>query len=120
MHKRKWISASETLFILLLLAIVVNPELRAFLLIADAIGIELVLLMFAAQMQNCWPVIQPAVHRARGLGTRMLRRAHATSAQAARCLIPNEGPWLAANAALILASSFVYALMSTRVIRYGV
>lgn len=118
MHKRKWISASEALCIVLLLVIVTNPELRAFLLIADAIGIELVLLMFVAQVQNCWPVIQPAVLRARGLGTRTLRRAHATSARAARCLIPNEGPWLAANAVLILASSFVYTLMSSRGIRY--
>lgn len=119
MHKRNWISASETLFILLLLAIVVNPELRAFLLIAEAIGIELVLLMFVAQMQNCWPVLQPAVLRVRDLAARMLQRTYAMSARAARCVIPNEGPWLAANAMLLMASSFVYTLMSSRGIRYG-
>ena len=120
MLKRKWVSASGSLCILILLMIVINPELRAFLFIADAIGIELVLLMFIAQIQNCWPMIQPPVLYVCDLCARMLTRAHAMSAWTARCLIPNDGPRLAANAVLIMGSSYVFAIMSTRVYRFGV
>jgi hypothetical protein len=52
MNSRAWINKSGTVAVLLLLLFVLNPELRAFLLVANFIGVDLMILLFAIQLRS--------------------------------------------------------------------
>lgn len=57
MLKFKWKVKSLTIVILVLSVLVLNPELRAFLLALDFLGADLVLLLLAGYINQYWPAI---------------------------------------------------------------
>jgi hypothetical protein len=57
MNRRPWIDRYGTVAVLLLLLLIVNPELRAFLWLANFIGLDLILLFLAIQLRNLLPAI---------------------------------------------------------------
>lgn len=57
MHKFNWKIKSVAITILALLVLVGNPELRAFLLVLDFLGADLVLLLLGGYINRYWPVI---------------------------------------------------------------
>lgn len=57
MPKLNWKNKSLAVAIVVLLVVVVNPELRAFLLILDFLGADLVLLLFGGYLHHYWSVV---------------------------------------------------------------
>ena len=51
MKLRPWINKYGTVAVLLMLLLVMNPELRAFLLLANFIGLDLMIFFIAIQLQ---------------------------------------------------------------------
>jgi hypothetical protein len=57
MNRRPWINRYGTVAVLLLLLLIMNPELRAFLLVANFIGLDLIMFFTAIQLRNLLPAI---------------------------------------------------------------
>jgi hypothetical protein len=57
MNRRPWINRYGTVAVLLLLLLVMNPELRAFLLLANFIGLDLMIFFVVIQLRNLLPAI---------------------------------------------------------------
>ena len=67
MNRHPWINRHGTVAVLLMLLLVMNPELRAFLLLANFIGLDLMIFLIAIQLQNLLPAIPPYPYRMRTL-----------------------------------------------------
>jgi hypothetical protein len=52
MNRRPWINKYGTVAVLLMVLLVMNPELRAFLLLANFIGVDLVMFFVVIQLQH--------------------------------------------------------------------
>ena len=59
MTKRRWQAHIGLIFLSLVLVAVLNPELRAALLIVDSIGLDLVVLLVATQLRVWAPFLYP-------------------------------------------------------------
>lgn len=57
MPKLNWKSKSLAATIVVMLIVVGNPELRAFLLILDFLGADLVLLLLGGYLHHYWPMV---------------------------------------------------------------
>jgi hypothetical protein len=57
MNRHPWINRYGTIAVLLLLLFVMNPELRAFLLGANFIGLDLMIFFIAVQLRYLLPAI---------------------------------------------------------------
>lgn len=57
MRKFNWKSKSLAITIAVLLVVAANPELRAFLLILDFLGADLVLLLLGGYLHHYWPMV---------------------------------------------------------------
>lgn len=57
MPKLNWKSKSLAVAIVVLLVVAGNPELRAFLLILDFLGADLVLLLVGGYLHHYWPMV---------------------------------------------------------------
>ena len=57
MNRRPWINRYGTVAVLLMLLLVVNPELQAFLLVANYIGLDLMIFFIAVQLRYLLPAI---------------------------------------------------------------
>lgn len=57
MNRRPWINRYGTVAVLLMLLFVMNPELRAFLLLANFIGLDLMIFFFVIQLRYTVPAI---------------------------------------------------------------
>jgi hypothetical protein len=53
----RWTNRYGTVAVLLMLLLVMNPELRAFLLLANFIGLDLMIFFFVIQLRNLLPAI---------------------------------------------------------------
>lgn len=58
MRKRSWKSVAKVLVAGIGIALVANPEMRAILFLADALGLEVVLLLIATQARNVVPLVK--------------------------------------------------------------
>lgn len=116
MNKRNWKSLAGAFVIAALLILVINPELRAFLLLADLIGIETVFLLFATQLRANWPLIAGYSRvAAKSFGRITIRMLDATRWWV-QGLLPPKGVWLTAEAVGIMCFSGLIAV-SNRVAR---
>lgn len=57
MPKLNWKSKSLAATIVVMLIVVGNPELRAFLLILDFLGADLLLLLLGGYLHHYWPIV---------------------------------------------------------------
>ena len=57
-----WINKYGTLAILLMLLVVVNPELQAFLLLTNFIGLDLMIFFIAIQLRFLLPAVLSIQH----------------------------------------------------------
>lgn len=57
MRKFNWKTKSLAIAIVVLLVVVGNPELRAFLLILDFLGADLVILLLGGYLHHYWPLV---------------------------------------------------------------
>jgi hypothetical protein len=57
MNRRPWINKCGSAVVLLLLLVVVNPELQAFLLVANYIGLDLMIFFIVVQLRYFLPVV---------------------------------------------------------------
>jgi hypothetical protein len=57
MNRRPWINRYGTVAVLLMLLFVMNPELRAFLLLANFIGLDLMIFFIVIQLRFLLPAI---------------------------------------------------------------
>jgi hypothetical protein len=57
MNRRPWINRYGTVAVLLMLLLVMNPELRAFLLLANFIGLDLMIFFIVIQLRYLLPAI---------------------------------------------------------------
>jgi hypothetical protein len=53
----RWINRYGTVAVLLMLLVVMNPELRAFLLLTNFIGLDLMIFFIVIQLRNLPPAI---------------------------------------------------------------
>ena len=63
MNRRPWINRYGTVAVLLMLLLVMNPEVRAFLLLANFIGLDLMIFFFVIQLQYLLPVIASTLNQ---------------------------------------------------------
>lgn len=64
MPKRPWKKYLGPAAFLMLLALVANPELRALLLVSQALGLEAVGLLVLLQLRMAWPLLAAALRAA--------------------------------------------------------
>jgi hypothetical protein len=57
MNRHPWINRYGTVAVLLMLLLVMNPELRAFLLLANFIGLDLMIFFIVIQLRYLLPAI---------------------------------------------------------------
>jgi hypothetical protein len=57
MKRQPWTNRFGTVAVLLMLLLVINPELRAFLLLANFIGLDLMIFLIVIQLQNLLPTM---------------------------------------------------------------
>jgi hypothetical protein len=57
MNRHPWINRYGTVAVLLMLLVVMNPELRAFLLLANFIGLDLMIFFIVIQLRYLLPAI---------------------------------------------------------------
>lgn len=57
MPKLNWKSKSLTVAFVVLLVVAGNPELRAFLLVLDFLGADLLLLLLGGYLHHYWPIV---------------------------------------------------------------
>ena len=57
MNRRPWINRYGTVVVLLMLLLVMNPELRAFLLLVNCIGLDLMIFFIVIQLRHLMPAI---------------------------------------------------------------
>ena len=87
------------LFVMLIA--VTNPELRALLMLAQALGAEMLMLMVWLQLRSFWPFVASYARRSRvALGVALCRAGYALRV-GLMGLLPREGLWLAGLAAII-------------------
>jgi hypothetical protein len=65
MNQRRWINRYGAAAILLMLVFVMNPELRAFLLIANFIGLDLMIFIVVLQLRYLLPAVPSFPHQMR-------------------------------------------------------
>jgi len=63
MKRRPWINRYGTAAVLLMLLLVMNPELRAFLLLANFIGLDLMIFFIVIQLRYLLPAIPLSPHQ---------------------------------------------------------
>jgi hypothetical protein len=63
MNRHPWINRYGTVAVLLMLLLVMNPELRAFLLLANFIGLDLMIFFIAIQLRYLLPAIPSNPHQ---------------------------------------------------------
>ena len=63
MNWRPWINRYGTVAVLLMLLLVMNPELRAFLLLANFIGLDLMIFFLAIQLRHLLPAIPSTLNQ---------------------------------------------------------
>jgi hypothetical protein len=61
-----WINRYGTVAVLVMLLLVMNPELRAFLLLANFIGLDLMIFFIVIQLQNLLPAIPSNLNQTGG------------------------------------------------------
>jgi hypothetical protein len=57
MKRHPWINRYGSVAVLLMLLLVVNPELQAFLLVTNYIGLDLMMFFIALQLRHLLPVV---------------------------------------------------------------
>jgi hypothetical protein len=63
MNRHPWISRYGTVAVLLMFLVVMNPELRAFLLLANFIGLDLMIFFIVIQLRYLLPAIPRYSHQ---------------------------------------------------------
>jgi hypothetical protein len=63
MNRHPWINRYGTVAVLLALFLVMNPEVRAFLLLANFIGLDLMIFFFVIQLRHLLPVITSTLNQ---------------------------------------------------------
>ena len=64
--KRSWKSYVGAGALAVALIFILNPEIRALRMLADAVGLEAILLMVIAQLRNYWPMLRVGFRLASG------------------------------------------------------
>ena len=93
MRRFNWKARSVAIALLLLLVLVCNPELRAFLLILDFLGADLVVLLFGAYINHYWPSIAFYLRPVSVFVANGARSACKTLRWIAYGLHPRDGQW---------------------------
>jgi hypothetical protein len=62
MNRRPWINKYGTVAVLLMLLLIMNPELRAFLLVTNFIGLDLMIFFIAIQLRFLLPALPSTQH----------------------------------------------------------
>ena len=62
MNPRPWINKYGTVAVLLMLLFIINPELRAFLLLTNFIGLDLMIFFIAMQLRYLLPAVPSIQH----------------------------------------------------------
>ena len=105
---RGWSIRLALLVATALLLVALNPEVRILLLLVDAIGIDVLLLMIAAQFGGWWSLAASASMFVLDRGMRLARRLGRVAAWWGLLIVPREGVWIAAGAlATAIGSLFV-------------
>lgn len=61
-HSNRWAAALVAAVVIVALALVVNPELRALLLFADSLGLDLLALLLATQLRHFGYALLPGAN----------------------------------------------------------
>jgi hypothetical protein len=61
-NRRPWINRSGTVAVLLMLLLIMNPELQAFLLVTNFIGLDLMIFFIAVQLRYLLPAVPSFPH----------------------------------------------------------
>lgn len=104
----QWRKILGRVIIFVLLLIVLQPELRATLLIVDLIGFDLFLLLCLAQVRSYGPTVGLVAFAVIGYSGALILRLASAANWAAHIVFPGEGLWIASSA--VVAVGFAIAL----------
>ena len=111
--KQSWPYLVGGVAVVVLLVFVINPEVRAFLLMADLIGLETLLLLFATQFRAYGPIIGGHLRtlwKTAGFGILFCRRA-------TKGLMPFKDVGLLAEGVVVVCASWVNAIANKAINR---
>jgi hypothetical protein len=93
MRKINWKTRSLGVTLLVLLVVVLNPEIRAFLLLLDFLGADLVLLLLGGYASQYWPIFVVHLRPVLGYFARCLSSVSKSLRLIAYGLLPREAQW---------------------------
>jgi hypothetical protein len=93
MRKLNWKTASLGSTILVLLIVVLNPEIRAFLLLLDFLGADLAVLLLGGYIGQYWPIFVSHFRHAVGSFTSGTGSVFKSLRWIAYGLVPREPQW---------------------------
>lgn len=93
MRRFDWKTKSLATTIVILLFLVLNPELRAFLLVLEFLGADMVLLLLGGYVNHYWPAIVCYVRPVIGLVFSGARALGTSLRWVAYGLHPRDGQW---------------------------
>jgi hypothetical protein len=93
MRKRNWKAKSLGVTVLVLLLVVLNPEIRAFLMLLDFLGADLLLLLLGGYVSQYWPILVSHLKHVLECLARDLSSALKALRFVAYGLLPREAHW---------------------------
>jgi hypothetical protein len=93
MRKINWKARSLGVTLLVLLVMVLNPEIRAFLLLLDFLGADLVLLLLGGYVSQYWPIFVAHLRPVLGCLAKRLSSVLKSLRLIAYGLLPREAQW---------------------------
>jgi len=97
--------------IVVLLLVVTNPEVRALLLLTQALGAEVLLFMVWVQARSFWPLFETYAHRGAVIAKVVIAKARYVLRACMNGLFPREELWLAATAAILAVKWVARAIL---------
>jgi hypothetical protein len=93
MRKINWKARSLGVTLLVLLVVVLNPEIRALLMLLDFLGADLVLLLLSGYVSQYWPIFVAHLRPVLGCLARGLSSVSKSLRLIAYGLLPREAQW---------------------------
>jgi hypothetical protein len=105
----QWRSILLSAVMLTLLFVVLNPELRALLLVIDIIGFDLYLLLCLAQLRSYGPMVGMVGLAIVGHLVALISRLASAASWIGHAIVPGENLWIASSA--MMTACFAMALV---------
>jgi hypothetical protein len=111
---QQWRSILISAAIFVLLLAIVQPELRALMIIIEIIGFDLYLLLLLAQLRSYGPMVGMIGLAIAGHLVALIYRIASAANWMGHVIVPREGLWIASSAMMTACFALVVILVNNR------